>query len=88
MPVINPPPNVAVDVFDGKSLLGVFEGWRNFFVALFNICNGISMSGTTAQRPTRPLWVGYRYFDTTLGYPIWVQSLSPVVWVDATGAPA
>jgi hypothetical protein len=28
------------------------------------------------------------YFDTTLGYPIWLESVNPDVWVDATGTPA
>ena len=44
-------------------------------------------SGTTANRPTSSLYIGRQYFDTTLGYPIWVQSLSPTVWCDSTGAP-
>lgn len=43
-------------------------------------------SGTTARRPTVNLYIGRPYFDTTLGQPIWVQSLSPTVWCDATGA--
>ncbi len=51
--------------------------------------NMIKASGTTANRPAGsmgfPLWVGYYYFDTTLGKPIWLTSLSPTVWVDATG---
>lgn len=40
-------------------------------------------SGTTAQRPTVTT-VGYQYFDTTLGTPIWLESVG--AWVDATGA--
>jgi hypothetical protein len=41
-------------------------------------------SGTTAQRPTLAASVvGYFYFDTTLGKPIWWKG---AVWVDATGA--
>ena len=47
---------------------------------------GLQTSGTTADRPTSGLWVGRMYFDTTLGKPVWVKSLSPVTWVDATGA--
>lgn len=39
-------------------------------------------AGTTAQRPTGVV-VGYPYYDTTLGKPIWFKSPG---WVDATGA--
>ena len=38
-------------------------------------------SGTTANRPTN-VFVGHRYFDETLGYPIWWNGAT---WVDATG---
>jgi hypothetical protein len=42
-------------------------------------------SGTTAQRVPVPSSIGFQYFDTTLGKPIWVKSLNPTVWVDAMG---
>lgn len=29
--------------------------------------------------------VGDWYYDTTLNKPIWVNSISPVVWKDAAG---
>ena len=41
-------------------------------------------SGATANRPTT-VEVGTRYFDTTLGKPVWVKSTGPTVWVDAAG---
>ena len=42
-------------------------------------------SGTTGNRPTN-VGVGYPYFDTTLGKPIYVKVITPsIVWVDATG---
>lgn len=40
-------------------------------------------SGTTAQRPTGVV-VGFTYFDTTLGKPIYFKSEG--VWVDSAGA--
>ncbi len=46
------------------------------------------MSGTTANRPTKLLWPGRMYYDTTLaanGKPIWVNK-GATGWVDATGA--
>lgn len=43
-------------------------------------------SGTTALRPTLAATdVGFRYFDTTLGLPVWWDGAA---WVDATGAGA
>lgn len=38
-------------------------------------------SGTTAARPTTVI-VGFKYFDTTLGIPVWWNGTN---WVDATG---
>ena len=43
-------------------------------------------SGTTANRPTVELWIGRRYFDTTLGHPVYLKSVRPSVWVDGTGS--
>jgi len=40
-----------------------------------------TMSGTTAQRPAQPT-VGQRYYDTTIGKPIWWNG---TVWKDAAG---
>jgi hypothetical protein len=48
----------------------------------------VKRSGTTAQRPTGgTIIVGYRYFDTTIGKPIYAKTINgdTVTWVDATG---
>lgn len=42
--------------------------------------------GTTAARPT-DAGLYYRYFDTTLGKPVFLKT-QPSGWVDATGAAA
>jgi hypothetical protein len=42
--------------------------------------------GTTAQRPTVGINIGDPYLDETLGKPIWLKSVVPTVWIDATGA--
>jgi len=56
----------------------------------FNLAHGsvvaVRQSGTTANRPAVGLWIGRVYFDETLGLPVWVKSVNPSVWVDATGA--
>lgn len=84
MALIGSPGTSAVDdqASNGR-LTTVSSGWRNFFVAVFNICNALTMSGTTANRPTVGLWTGRTFFDTTLGRPIWYKTAG---WVDATGA--
>lgn len=46
----------------------------------------LQQSGPTAERPDKLLWVGRVFFDATLGHPIWLQSINPTVWCDATGA--
>lgn len=96
MPVINSPPNTPVDALEARGrgvfvLAGVLDGWRNFFVSVFHICNALSQSGTTAQRPVSGLWKGRMYFDVSLGAnggrPIWVASFAAgvAVWVDSAG---
>ncbi len=88
MALVSSPGTTAVDAQDKDGrLVGVSGGWRNFFNSVFNVCNGLTMSGTTAMRPVVGLWVGRMYFDTTLGLPIWLKSIGPAVWVNAAGAP-
>lgn len=48
-----------------------------------DIANAARSATTTANRPTRKLWVGRMHFDTTLGQPVWYDGSG---WVDATGA--
>lgn len=65
------------------------QSWTAFFTKVRNVCVGRSQSGTTAQRPTKGLEIGLPFFDTTLGKPIWIKTVTPAVaWVDATGAAA
>lgn len=83
MSLINSPPTTAVDTMDMEgNLRPPSEGWRNFFQQAYSICNALTMSGTTAQRPTVGLYTGRMYFDSTLGKPIWYKTAG---WVDATG---
>ncbi|WIF20472.1 hypothetical protein SEA_BERKA_8 [Arthrobacter phage Berka] len=46
----------------------------------------VSASGTTAARPTDAT-VGFEYFDTTLGKPVWLKT-APSAWVDSAGVTA
>lgn len=61
---------------------GMFGGpWMSFFTKLRFWAIANSQYGTTAQRPTKGLQSGDKYFDTTLGYIVHVKSVGPVVWV-------
>lgn len=60
--------------------------WMTWFNQVYTLVFSIQQSGNTASRPTTNLWIGRRYFDTTLGKPVWIKSVGPPVWVDATGA--
>ena len=51
------------------------------------IVNALVSSGTTANRPTKFLWLGRRYWDEDLDKPVYVKSIGPpVVWVDGVGS--
>ena len=70
---------------------GTFSApWRVWLTRLFQLAQVIGTQGTTAQRPigtnTVPLYIGQWYFDQTLGYPVWVKSLNPTVWVNGAGS--
>lgn len=89
MAIVSSPGTSAVDSQDKDgNNVGVSSGWRNFFNSLFTVCNALTMSGTTTNRPTSMLWPGRMYFDTSLaanGKPIWVNK-GGTGWIDATGA--
>lgn len=85
MAIINTPPLSSVDAMnDDGTLSDVNAEWRQFFQAVYLVCFSVQQSGTTANRPTKFLWTGRPYFDTTLGKPVWYKTAG---WVDATGAP-
>lgn len=74
--MIEPPNNTPIE--------GILPGaWREWFTRVGILANGDS--GTTANRPTRGLYIGKSYFDTDLGYPVYLVSVKPNVWTD--GAP-
>ena len=74
---------------DGKLLaINVRPDWAALFASLQATAYAGSRSGTTAQRPTDELkgrYPGMPYFDTTLGYTVFLKYASSNVWVDATG---
>lgn len=85
---LNPIPTDPVLVDTQRRMTPVYQA---FFSSIHDWLGPIGMSGSTGDRPINTprnfLYVGQQYFDTTLGKPIFVASLNPTVWVDATGAP-
>ncbi len=64
----------------------VTQSWQTWFSEAARVLLANVESGTTANRPTKFLWIGRRYYDTTLGKPVYVASVGPVVWKDASGS--
>jgi hypothetical protein len=60
--------------------------WLQWFTRVNAFVNAGQQSGPTADRPTTLLWIGRTYYDTTLGYPVYVHSVGPVVWHNGAGA--
>jgi hypothetical protein len=56
--------------------------WLEFFSDAYFAIAGLQQSGTTANRPTKRLYVGMPYFDTTLNRPIWYTGTN---WIRADG---
>lgn len=85
--MIKPPPNQQeVQSWDEpRKRWFVSSFWQKFFSDVFDALLSLQSSGATADRPTKGLYPGRPYFDTTLGKPIWYSGSG---WVDATGAAA
>lgn len=87
--ISTPPTRATIDQEDENgNVVRVSAPWSNWFTQVFQNCFATYQSGTTAQRPTTNLWVGRRYFDTSLGTygkPIWWNK-NANAWVDASGA--
>jgi hypothetical protein len=63
--------------------------WAGWFATIQRISQATSSSGPTTARPTTNLYLGQFWYDTTLGLPVWVNSVGPpIVWHNAAGAPA
>jgi hypothetical protein len=62
------------------------KDWQEFFSSVYFSVTYLQQSGTTAERPTKGLYIGRPYYDTTLGYQICVNSVNPTVWHNGAGA--
>jgi hypothetical protein len=64
--------------------------WITWFSQVRDIMSAVTMSGTTAQRPTGFLWIGRPFWDETLQKPVYLSAIgadgAPNVWKDASGS--
>lgn len=69
---------------DGKGMMTLlFQSW---FSSVQQWLAPQGQFGTTADRPVNKLYIGLSYFDTTLGFPVFVKQVSPsVIWVRYDG---
>jgi hypothetical protein len=74
MPVVDPQQLLVTGIWNQ-----VFQRWHNVIISA-------QQSGPTAQRPTTILWIGRRFYDTTLNKPVYLSAVKPSVWRDGTGA--
>lgn len=66
-----------------NGIIAVYNGAK--FVEADGAEAGVKRNGTSTQRPSSTqAYTGFQYFDTTLGYAIWLNDVGE--WVDATGS--
>ena len=80
---ISKPPIRVPFVNEDGSPSGLWQQWISTLESLFNESQG---AGTTAQRPNPAPFIGYMYFDTTIGRPIWANTLTTWIRADGTAA--
>lgn len=91
-PKIQTPSPLTPIVDDSGSIHPV---WQTYFHSVQQVAFNATRSGPTASRPTSALdgrYVGMPYFDTTLGYLVWLKTATPYsssdVWVRYDGVSA
>lgn len=76
------PSNTPVVDSDGTAM----PPWQMWFSRVNTIVATGQQSGPTSARPTTQVWIGRQFYDTTISKPVFVSSVKPIVWRDATGA--
>jgi hypothetical protein len=80
--MIRPPPTRSPLTREQLNQMMASPEWLEFFSDAYFTIAGLQQSGTTANRPTKRLYVGLPYFDTTLNRPIWYTGTN---WIRADG---
>ena len=86
-------PGSLSDIFeyDEKgNIQGIKPNWANYWAAVQETLSASTRNGPTASRPTSKMkgrYTGMPYFDTSLGFTIYLKTASSDVWVDGAGTP-
>ena len=59
--------------------------WAQWISWVHLTVSAMRQHGSTAERPTKVLWIGRQFYDDTLNRPVYVASVKPTVWRDAMG---
>ena len=79
----SPIPTRPIITQKGDLLDRLYQAW---FGGIQQWLGPIGQYGPTAARPVNNLYIGLPYFDTTLGYPVFVAQVSPsIVWTAVGG---
>ena len=73
---LDPVPTRPEITQEGQKLSPTYLSWFN---SIWVWLGPQGKSGATAARPTKGLWVGLAYYDTTLGLPVFVHQVSPAM---------
>ncbi len=79
---------MALDLPDNSDVIqdSIFSrSWYAWIARVHVVISSAQASGGTANRPTSVLWIGRRFYDTTLNKPVFVSAVKPTVWRDAAG---
>lgn len=86
---LSPVPTTDQLVDKSGNITSSYRGW---FSSINTWLGPLGQSGATAMRPKTGLYPGLSYFDTTLGYPVFVKTVgtnkpgnSSAVWVNGAG---
>ena len=75
------PDNAPIADADGQAT----PSWRSWLSWVHATTSAARQAGATSDRPVKFIWIGRRYFDNTLGKPVYLKSVNPNVWVDGAG---
>lgn len=86
-------PTSLTDMFEfdaqGK-ILSVKPAWASFWSQVGQLLFAETRNGPTSSRPTSALpsrYIGMPYFDTDLGFPVYLETASSDAWVRYDGTP-
>lgn len=84
---LSPYPNDQIGKVVGSNLVTMSKEFQAWIAQNWMYVQALGGYDVSTNRPTKNLYNGMMFFDSTLGKPIFLKSQNPSVWVDATGNP-